>query len=110
MGGTKPKFSEDVNFKGISREIAKSVTLTCPAQSYPTPAFRSVLGHKLKKVTFLEPIGGSKPQFSEDSNYKRISRIENEAMALLCPAQGYPQPSFRSILKKKIVTPHLGPV
>ena len=42
VGGTKPKFSEDVNFKGIAREIAKSVTLTCPAQSYPTPAFRQV--------------------------------------------------------------------
>ena len=42
IGGQKPKFSEDVNFKGITRDIENSVTLTCPAQSFPIPSFRLV--------------------------------------------------------------------
>ena len=43
----------------------------------------------------IEPIGGSKPQISEDSQLKRLLRSQNEVMALVCPAQGHPQPSFR---------------
>ena len=44
---------------------------------------------------YLEPIGGSKPQLSEDSSFKRILRSKEDSMALLCPAQGYPTPAFR---------------
>ena len=47
-----------------------------------------------------EPIGGSKPQLSEDSNLKRIARNREDSMALICPAQGHPIPAFRlSFLK-----------
>ena len=42
-----------------------------------------------------EPIGGSKPQLSEDSNLKRIVRNREDSMALICPAQGHPIPAFR---------------
>ena len=40
VGGQKPKFSEDVNSKSITRDVQNSVTLICPAQSFPTPSFR----------------------------------------------------------------------
>ena len=74
--------------------------LTCSAQSFPTPSFRSVFFVCIfkKKHTlyyYSEPIGGSKPQISEDSQLKRLSRHENQIMAFVCPAQGFPQPSFR---------------
>lgn len=54
---------------------------------------------ELKKDVFLEPIGGSKPQLSEDSNFKRLNRKVDDSIGLLCPAQGFPQPTFRFIFK-----------
>ena len=89
-----------MHFKGIIRNVENSVTLTCPAQSFPTPSFRLVFFVCIfkKKHTlyyYSEPIGGSKPQISEDSQLKRLSRHENQIMAFVCPAQGFPQPSFR---------------
>ena len=43
IGSSKPKFSEDINSKGITREQSKETTLVCPAQSFPLPSFRLVL-------------------------------------------------------------------
>lgn len=40
IGSTKPKLSEDLNLKGMSRELGQPVTLVCPAQGFPVPAFR----------------------------------------------------------------------
>ena len=73
-----------------------------------TPAFRCVLIAKRNFMDFflwyLEPIGGSKPQLSEDSSFKRILRSKEDSMALLCPAQGYPTPAFRlSFWKNKLL-------
>ena len=42
IGSAKPKFSEDINSKGITREESKETTLVCPAQSFPLPSFRLV--------------------------------------------------------------------
>ena len=42
IGSAKPKFSEDINSKGITREESSETTLVCPAQSFPLPSFRSV--------------------------------------------------------------------
>ena len=42
IGSAKPKFSEDINSKGITREQSSETTLVCPAQSFPLPSFRSV--------------------------------------------------------------------
>ena len=42
IGSAKPKFSEDINSKGITRQEAKAVTLVCPAQAFPLPSFRFV--------------------------------------------------------------------
>ena len=40
IGGQKPKFSENVHSKSIIREVKYPVTLECPAQGFPLPAFR----------------------------------------------------------------------
>ena len=49
------------------------------------------------KILFtIEPIGGAAPKFSSSS--KSIGTFEEhggESLALVCPAQAYPLPSFR---------------
>ena len=49
-----------------------------------------------KPLNPLEPIGGAGPKFSSDS--KSLGTFEKNlsgALSLLCPAQGFPLPSFR---------------
>lgn len=43
----------------------------------------------------LEPMGGKSPSFSMDTNVLSFKKKERRAFALLCPAQGYPVPTFR---------------
>ena len=46
-----------------------------------------------------EPIGSSKPKFSEDVSLKGLNRKESNAVTLVCPSQGFPLPSFRFVQK-----------
>ena len=43
----------------------------------------------------LEPIGSSIPKFSTDDKSDSFSRSMGRSIALHCPAQGHPLPSFR---------------
>ena len=44
----------------------------------------------------LEPIGGAGPKFSSESkSLGTFEKTQNAVLALLCPAQGFPLPSFR---------------
>ena len=55
---------------------------------------KSIYGNETLFV--LEPIGGAAPKFSSDS--KSIGTFDKkggESLALACPAQAYPLPSFR---------------
>lgn len=55
-----------------------------------------LLGILFKIISLLEPIGGAIPKFSSDS--KSLGSFEKnfgESLALLCPAQAYPLPSYR---------------
>ena len=67
----------------------------------PIPAFKLALLwiHWIKSflLNYLEPIGSSKPKFSEDINSKGITRQKLNAVTLVCPAQGFPLPSFRFV-------------
>ena len=47
---------------------------------------------------FLEPIGGAKPKFSTFGTGTEWKFRSESAIALNCPAQGYPLPSFRLVL------------
>ncbi len=42
-----------------------------------------------------EPIGGSKPKFSQESESLTFTKSSGGKLALLCPAQGSPIPSYR---------------
>ena len=53
VGSSRPKFSEDVSLKGLIREELKTVTMVCPAQSYPLPSFRCVIFLLIQVVSCL---------------------------------------------------------
>ena len=42
IGGAKPKFSMDTISLHLVRTVGESLSLACPAQGYPLPAFRLV--------------------------------------------------------------------
>ena len=45
--------------------------------------------------TLLEPVGSALPKFSSKSNLAAYQEKALHALALTCPAQGSPLPSFR---------------
>ena len=58
--------------------------------------FRWTLVHPFNNLIILEPIGGAAPKFSSES--KTIGTFEKtggDSLALACPAQAYPLPTFR---------------
>ena len=48
----------------------------------------------------LEPIGGSKPQFSSSSTISNYKAGLGSKFALICPAQAHPLPGFRLVFEK----------
>ena len=50
----------------------------------------------------LEPIGGSAPKFSAESSISDLVRGQASSLAMACPAQASPVPSFRSVHCGKI--------
>ena len=53
--------------------------------------------------SFSEPIGGSKPKFSLGGTEAFVlTRTKSKPIALLCPAQGAPLPSYRSVRGQNI--------
>ena len=47
---------------------------------------------------YVEPIGGTKPKFSQESESSTFTKQSGLQLSLLCPAQGAPLPSFRFVL------------
>ena len=45
----------------------------------------------------VEPIGGTKPKFSQESESSTFTKQSGLQLSLLCPAQGAPLPSFRFV-------------
>jgi hypothetical protein len=43
----------------------------------------------------IDPIGGAKPKFAQQTNGLIKVQNSDEAISLSCPAQGSPLPSFR---------------
>ena len=42
IGGAKPKFSLSTELNKLTRAEGSAISLQCPAQAYPIPAFRLV--------------------------------------------------------------------
>ena len=48
-----------------------------------------------QQCKFLEPIGGTMPKFSSETDGSKLSRPAMLAISLTCPAQAHPVPTFR---------------
>ena len=48
-------------------------------------------------LLYVEPIGGTKPKFSQESESSTFTKQSGLQLSLLCPAQGAPLPSFRFV-------------
>ena len=47
--------------------------------------------------SIVDPIGGTKPKFSQESESSTFTKKSGQQLSLLCPAQGAPLPSFRLV-------------
>ncbi len=85
-------FYNAIHFAAKSKESAANETKTffSPPPTEPGKLLSLIL------PSLAEPIGGAAPKFSSDS--KSLGNFEKssaETLALLCPAQASPLPSFK---------------
>ena len=100
IGGASPKFAHKSKGSILFQELDQSMSLSCPAQGFPVPAFRLVEKHFLRiqiELSFLEPIGGAGPKFAHESKGSILVKELSQAISLSCPAQGFPVPAFRLV-------------
>ena len=97
IGGSAPKFASDSESTKITRDVKQTLTLTCSAQGSPVPTFRLVNLGQPVFFSHSEPIGGSLPKFSVNTDGLRVSNKKDTIMTLTCPAQGFPTPTFRLV-------------
>lgn len=97
VGRVPPKFTTGDKSRAFDANGGDSVTLLCPAQAYPAPAFRYINRHEFNISLcnlFLEPLGSAAPKVA----MKMIDITEaslSNTVTLLCPAQAFPVPIFR---------------
>ena len=91
VGGSPPKFTLETKTLTMERVSEDPLSLSCPAQGSPVPAYRLVP----LSFPFSEPIGGSAPKFTLDSKLSLVERKFAHPLTLVCPAQGSPVPSYR---------------
>ncbi|KAF7418155.1 hypothetical protein HZH68_000808 [Vespula germanica] len=100
----KPKFSTESKITSYERVIDHDTTLLCPAQGFPVPTYRRIvfschvpilLFVSLGNLTIVEPVATKKPKFSSDAKFAGYDRVVDQDLTLLCPAQGFPVPTYR---------------
>ncbi|KAI5709493.1 hypothetical protein M8J75_000679 [Diaphorina citri] len=109
VGSTKPKISGE-KIRTVEETVYGSVTLSpWVLQSPKYLEIRSKDWKALVEVTSLccvrlkhfpclsiEPVGSKAPKFSSDLKLSMFERHAGQSFALLCSAQGYPVPFFRT--------------
>lgn len=100
IGSKGPKFSNDLRSSTIDREEGQSFGLLCLAQAFPVPTFRYFSWvlytvNCFPSLFCLEPVGAKAPSFSTNNKISWFFYSEMKSFAILCPAQGFPVPSFR---------------
>ncbi|KAL2741315.1 Down syndrome cell adhesion molecule-like protein Dscam2 [Vespula maculifrons] len=105
----KPKFSTESKITSYERVIDHDTTLLCPAQGFPVPTYRRIvfschvpilLFVSLGNLTIVEPVATKKPKFSSDAKFAGYDRVVDQDLTLLCPAQGFPVPTYRCLENK----------
>ena len=87
VGGSSPKFSTDVTRSDVQRSAFASLSLSCPAQGSPVPAFRLLLSQNQWVAQSQNSPHQTKPPVFPPSSESFLS--------VLCPAQGSPIPGYR---------------
>jgi hypothetical protein len=74
-------------------------SLLCPAQGFPVPSFKYVTSYRGLILSHLkiDPVASKAPAFSTTSHSVSFKMRFGEAFTLLCPAQGFPVPSFKYV-------------
>ena len=102
IGGAGPKFAHESKGSILVKELSQAISLSCPAQGFPVPAFRldfaKFWSYKRVLKLFTEPIGGAKPKFSLFTDSIQLTRTAESSICLTCPAQAFPIPAFRLVL------------
>ncbi|KAK1126115.1 hypothetical protein K0M31_004756 [Melipona bicolor] len=126
VGSKAPAFTGTVKGVWMENQADTDVVLFCPAQGYPVPSFRALIGPNcfyyvalaffsfalvpsldvqsgtinsapLIACALLEPVGSKAPAFIGDVKGVWLEKGAGSSVVLPCPAQGYPVPSFRFI-------------
>jgi hypothetical protein len=101
IGSAGPKFTTDDKSATFERLSGSALSLTCPAQGFPLPAFRSdwlefvICFWFWVKILNLEPIGSASPKFTTDDKASNFERLSGTTLSLTCSAQAFPLPAFR---------------
>lgn len=53
-------------------------------------------------ITLPEPIGSVAPKVNAGDDLKSVKTGTDQAVTLLCPAQAYPMPVFRSVVRSNM--------
>uniref|UniRef100_A0A182YKL4 Ig-like domain-containing protein n=1 Tax=Anopheles stephensi TaxID=30069 RepID=A0A182YKL4_ANOST len=107
IGSVAPRLTSGDAMRVQVERLTANITLLCPAQSYPVPAFRPILTWRFMQKNLqvvhgqvgcfiiAEPIGSKPPTFNFD--YKKLYFVKpsNSNIALFCQAQAYPVPVTR---------------
>ncbi|ROT84147.1 down syndrome cell adhesion molecule [Penaeus vannamei] len=108
QGFPVPEFSGAPKTEGekidtFKRARGSSFALTCKAQGFPVPEFRAPCEERKNVIINLtfsgsEPISSGSPKVAEGEKIETLTRGVGSSFALLCKAQGFPIPKFRSVL------------
>jgi hypothetical protein len=84
-----------------------ATSLLCPARhkDFQSHHFGKWLLTVASTFFLLEPIGGAKPKFSQETEIFQFTKSSRTSLALLCPAQGHPLPSFRLVRPGIFISP-----
>ncbi|KAK0091472.1 hypothetical protein PV326_003179, partial [Microctonus aethiopoides] len=91
-GRVSPKFPKSAKTNSFEVSNGIETTLLCDAQAFPTPAFRL----KLTLFHRSEPVGKVSPKFPRSAKSESFDVITGKELRMLCDAQAYPAPTFRS--------------
>lgn len=124
VGSVIPKFPTTDSSRSFRGKRGENLTLLCPAQGFPVPKYRYGLFYvfliffsriwitdnseervpfriwrfKISKNSFsLEPVAGVLPKFPTAYSSASFQGKSDESLTLLCPAQAFPAPAFRSV-------------
>ncbi|KAH0947635.1 hypothetical protein HN011_008034 [Eciton burchellii] len=116
VGSVRPKFPTMDNLNGLSVALEGNMPLLCPAQGFPVPSHRAgrqreaqvpddrrfqELPHDEGWLDHAAVPRSGVPcppvQFPSVSNINGLVTYTNGTLPLLCPAQGFPVPSYRYI-------------